>query len=263
MKRLLILLLVLILASGCGGKNSSSDSPVITGEVEVTDTTDFYLQAFDTSVIDENTMTYEVIVDKNIVLEDHVLDVAEQHVSQGEVSVVFHDQSKYESLFNVSTVSELKINLTVNLNEPGKYNVQVYPIFGVITTEEMTIQIPLGIHIFIEKDIELNITSVDGELAYEVVNNTDKALSIFDASIRLEKRNGTEWDSVPFADGVGFCANPSSFDENGHYGPIVFESLYDPLESGEYRLSMVVSDDISLRDTKDSSRAYAGFTVDK
>ena len=79
----------------------------------------------------------------------------------------------------------------------------------------------------------------------------------------MEKRNGTEWDSVPFTDGVGFCGNPSSFDENGHYGPIVFENLYDPLGSGEYRLSMVVSDDISLRDTKDSPRAYAVFTVDK
>ena len=109
--------------------------------------------------------------------------------------------------------------------------------------------------------IQLSVIYQDDQLAFLVENNSDKMLGIFDASIRLEKRIDQEWSAVPFADGVGFCGNPSSFDENGMYGPLVFEGLFDSIEPGEYRLSMIVSDDISIIDADDSLRVYTTFAV--
>ena len=115
-----------------------------------------------------------------------------------------------------------------------------------------------------EKEIEpiqLSVIYQDDQLAFMIKNNTDKMLGIYDASIRLEKMIDQEWSVVPFAEGVGFCGNASSFDENGTYGPLNFESLYDAIDAGEYRLSLIVSDDISIRDAKDSARVYTTFVV--
>jgi len=109
--------------------------------------------------------------------------------------------------------------------------------------------------------IDLSVVYQNNQLALLIKNNTDKMLGIFDASIRLEKRIDQEWVEVPFADGVGFCGNASSFDENGMYGPLIFEGMFDSIEPGEYRLSLVVSDDISIQDADDSSRVYTTFVV--
>ena len=261
MKRLFLLVLALSYLTGCSGNNSSSDSPVASGSVEVTSTTDVYLQSFDVSLLDKDTMAYEIVVDKNIVLEDHIFEVTKQHVSHGEVTIDFDDQSQYEKMFNTQSVSKLKINYTVRLNEPGKYKVQVYPIFGVIDAEKLTIRVPLGVHIFIEKEVELLITYLDESLAFEVINHSDKQLGIFDATIRLEKMNGQEWIEVPLAEGIGFCGNASPFDENGSYGPYVFEDWFVFIEPGNYRLSLIVSDDLSIQHAQDSSRVYATFVV--
>lgn len=111
--------------------------------------------------------------------------------------------------------------------------------------------------------IQLSVIYHEDQLAFMIKNNTDKMLGIYDASIRLEKMIDQEWTVVPFAEGVGFCGNASSFDDHGVYGPINFEMLYDSIDAGEYRLSMVVSDELSLNDTKDSSRVYTTFVVNE
>lgn len=260
-KRLLITILILLLVTGCT-VNDSSGLTVISKEIEVMSTSDYYLQDFDVSMMNKNNdLTYEIIVDKNIVLRDHVIEVLDQHISEEKVAVLFNEREGYEKLFKSPVISDLEITYTIELNDTGKVNVQIYPIYGVVTANDMNFRIPLGIHADVIKDIELSVTYVEGKLAFEVVNYTDKRSGIFDASMRLEKLIDQEWIKVPFAEGVGFCGNASSFDENGQYGPIVFEHLFESIESGEYRFSLIVSDDISIRDAKDSSRVYARFEV--
>ena len=271
MKRLVLLMMILLVTAGCvKNKNTAIKVPVNCENIHVSDTADYYLQDFDISMIDDkNTMNYEIVVDRNIVLRDHVFDVTNQHDSEEKITLEFADRGKYENRFKSPVISDLEINYTLHLSETGKYNVQLYPIYGVITDADTTIKIPLGVHVEVNhqpvehKGIELRVTPIDGQLAFEVVNNTEKMLGIFDASIRLEKRSGLEWVNVPFAEGVGFCGNASPFDENGHYGPFVFEHWFESIESGEYRLSLIVSDDISIRDAKDSSRVYATILVDR